>query len=453
MSRLLACTLRDARGVLAHEVHRRLGAGQAFSVTVPFAQRPAEEWLSFLPERPTACWLSPGEADWLGWDEALVLGPGPDAVPGSPDAVAFPGLEPVPPRFLGGMAFDPDREPEAPWQCFGRGRFVLPRWLYRRDPAGTATLTLFAVPGDSRQRLEQAVEEDFAHWRAVSDAGTRGPSPDTAVAPERRPDEPRNFEALVGRALDAIASGRLDKVVLARRAVVEDVVPIDPGRVLAALAVHAPASTRFAVRAGKSTFVGASPERLLLRRGAHLRTEAVAGTRALAGGDAQALSSELLASAKDRSEHEWTVRGLLESLAPCCVAMDRPDVPVVRQHGHVMHLVTPIDAQIGRNACLRELARIVHPTPAVGGYPSRAALDWLRENEPIERGWFAGPVGWFDAEGNGEFRVALRSGLIRGHRLDAYAGAGIVRDSEPPAEAAEIEAKLQPVLRAAGFRP
>jgi menaquinone-specific isochorismate synthase len=453
VSGVTACRLRDAGQSLGRELRRQRSSRRALSVTVPFPALPVEALLSLLAEGEACGWLPPDGPGLFGWGAAAVS----DGDDGSPrsrslEATAPAGGEPVGPLWLGGAPFDPARLGGDPWGGFEGARFTLPRWLYRRDPEGPASLTLFLTEDDEPGARDRALESELPAWLDLPERARGWRRPETAaLAPEAGPTAPDGWDELVGKALAAIGDGALDKVVLARRREIRDVRPVDPGPLLAALEAQAPASTRFAFRAGGATFLGASPERLLLRRGRRIRTEAMAGTRALSpGADPDALGRELLASAKDRAEHEWTRRGLIESLAELAEHLDAPERPGIRRLRHVMHLVTPIEAELSEDLPLLALARRIHPTPAVGGYPTQAALAWLREHEPIRRGWFAGPVGWFDGEGGGELRVALRSGMVRGPSVHAFAGAGIVAGSVPDTESGEIRAKLRPLLAALG---
>lgn len=456
MKGVAACRLRDAGETLARELRGR-APEEPFSVTVPFPRLPVEALVSRVPDGTAAAWLPPDGDRLFGWDEALAT----DGAAGAPAGaspipqgavIAHPGVAPSPPVWLGGAPFDPRRAADALWEGFERARFVLPRWLYRLPPDGPPTLTLFATAADSPAARERALEQQLPRLLALPDRiGGWSPGDRVVEAARLVRVAPDAFETLVERALDTIGRGALDKVVLARRAEIRGEAALDPGEILHRLGQEAPESTGFAFRFGGATFLGASPERLLLRRGRQLRTEAMAGTRAPGPeGDAAAAERELLRSDKDRREHAWVLRGIFEALEPVCSPLRAAPGPEVRRLRHVLHLVTPIEGEAPPETNLLELARRLHPTPAVGGYPSGGALAWLREHEPLCRGWFAGPVGRIDGGGDGELRVALRSGLIRDGVLHAFAGAGIVRGSVPRTELSEILAKLRPLLSAAG---
>jgi isochorismate synthase EntC len=220
--------------------------------------------------------------------------------------------------------------------------------------------------------------------------------------------------------------------------------------------------------------VGATPERLIRRRGDDVDSEALAGSiarpaRAAAtappadashpfgampegeGWDDRALAMALLDSAKDRGEHDLVVKAIEQGLGPWCREMSMPDTPAVRTLRHVIHLHTPVHGTLFAPRHVLALAAALHPTPAVGGTPTAAALSWIATHEPAARGWYAAPVGWFDADGDGELAVAIRSGLIDDASATLYAGAGIVRDSDAAAEWAETEVKLRALSGALGL--
>jgi isochorismate synthase len=199
---------------------------------------------------------------------------------------------------------------------------------------------------------------------------------------------------------------------------------------------------------GGGTLVAATPERLVKKAGPDVACDALAGSRAPGGmrGDATDL---LLASGKDRREHELVVRAIAGALRELGAEVDMPATPLVRALRHVVHLHTPITATLRTPCHVLELAARLHPTPAVGGTPTRAATTWIATHE-APRGWYAAPVGWFDLDGNGEFAVAIRSGVLAGNRAQLWAGAGIVAGSDPDRELAETEIKLRAVLGALG---
>ena len=179
----------------------------------------------------------------------------------------------------------------------------------------------------------------------------------------------------------------------------------------------------------------------------------LAGSIGIGSGEVERrqLASQLLASAKDREEHEIVVRSTMSALAEVCEDVTRlPGTPRVVTARNVQHLETPVSARMCEAGSIIDLVERLHPTPAVGGYPTDRALSIMRELEEIDRGWYAGPFGWVGLDGSGEFAVAIRSALLSGRRASVFAGSGIVAESVPSAEYAETSLKLGPMLSALG---
>jgi len=238
------------------------------------------------------------------------------------------------------------------------------------------------------------------------------------------------------RALALVEEGQLDKLVLAVRQQLELSDRVDPLALLAPLRQSQAGSCRFLwQRQPGAALLGASPERLLSVRQGQLRSDALAGTAVCGEGDA------LLGSTKDRLEHELVVDTILAGLKRAGLVPRRPRHPRLARHGQLVHLHTPITAALGGHEPLA-IAAALHPTPAVAGLPRREAMGWLRSLEPFERGHYAAPVGWIDAAGDLELRVAIRSGTLHGHQLVLTAGAGLVRHSAVERELAEVQLKL-----------
>lgn len=350
-----------------------------------------------------------------------------------------------PPRFCGAFAFHQAPSTEGPWHAFPRLGFRLPRYRYvtdaRRASLSLAVLAEEIATADQRNRWVSRV-------LSLCDNLTQlVPIPRHAariLARHESPSRARWME-LVDQARLAMASGPLEKVVLARELALElDIAPT-PSQLLTRLAWLAPETTRFAIRRGSSVFLGATPERLVLRLGSELRTEALAGSIRATDPEAAEI---LLASDKDRHEHQLVVQEIDRKLTRLGAVPQYPARPQVRQLRHVLHLSTPISARLAGPPHVLSLAAQLHPTPAVCGVPEEAAQRFIVETEGFERGMYAGAVGWFDADGDGEMLVALRSGLLEGNTFRLYAGAGIVQDSIPERELDETELKCESLLEA-----
>ncbi len=356
--------------------------------------------------------------------------------------VAYPGLSPHPTKWFGGFAFQPGAAEHPTWGDFGDAAFVLPEILYQRDDGG-ACLTI-ALPDRTRSRsaLRNAC---VARVERLLDALA-----DHTVSPLDDAPKPRSFVHVSwpdpavwhGNVLDIqqdIAAGGVEKVVASGVTQVRLVRPPHLPSLLRRLRQQQPGTFRFAFGRGPRTFVGATPERLIALDVARVRTVALAGTAPLGTSGA-----ELLDSAKDQLEHRLVVESIEERLRPWCTDLTVPTTPRVRRIAAVRHLETPIAGTLAVPRHVLELVARLHPTPAVGGTPTAAALAWINAHE--SRGWYAAPVGWFDLDGNGEIAVALRSALIEDRQVRLFAGAGIVAASDPGAEYAETKLKTNALL-------
>lgn len=271
------------------------------------------------------------------------------------------------------------------------------------------------------------------------------PPPDQFQLTASRPHE--QWCAAVVSAVARIRAGGLRKVVLAREVRVEANRPILPYHALSRLRALYPSCMLFSV----DGFVGASPELLVSRHGLEVRSQPMAGTIPRSGDPAvdERLAEALLRSDKDRFEHRLVVDAVAAALAPYCEALDVPAEPSIVPLRNVCHLGSTIKGVLRRGGpSALELAVALHPTPAVAGTPTEEALTAIVELEGMDRGRYAGPVGWMDARGDGEWAVGIRSAQISGNTARLLAGVGVVADSDPEAELAETQLKLQALLSA-----
>jgi isochorismate synthase len=229
-------------------------------------------------------------------------------------------------------------------------------------------------------------------------------------------------------------------------------VPFAPARALEHFSRHAPGTYQFAFARGNDCFLGATPEQLVRVRQGQMETMGLAGSmpRGTSTEQDERLGSELLASAKDRREQEIVVRAMREVLGDTCAQLEMSDEPSLLKLQNIQHLVTRFSGTLAAGHSVLDLVERLHPTPAVGGLPRAAALEWLRAHEKLDRGWYAGAVGWMDGNLEGEFAVAIRSALLTQNRATCFAGCGIVADSDPEREYAEASLKLRPMLAALG---
>jgi menaquinone-specific isochorismate synthase len=291
-------------------------------------------------------------------------------------------------------------------------------------------------------------------WRTTITADGAAPAPARSTPPAG-PAELRwsdgsltapQWEQVVAAAVARIKAGELRKVVLARDLQANASAEIDVRVLLSRLAARSPGCYTFAC----AGLVGATPELLIQREGRDVRSLVLAGTMARGGSpaDDEALSAALLGSAKNAEEHRYSVESVRDLLAPLCAELSVDPGPFLLQMADYQHLATAVSGVLAKDASALALAASLHPTAAICGTPTEAALELIRELECMDRGRYSGPVGWVDARGNGEWGIALRCGEIDGSRARLFAGCGIVAGSQPDAELAETETKFRPMRRA-----
>ncbi|OGO56921.1 MAG: hypothetical protein A2V85_09560 [Chloroflexi bacterium RBG_16_72_14] len=368
------------------------------------------------------------------------------------------------------------RHPDAddPWGPFGPSSLVLPELLLVVGPDGVR-LTGAVVggstgapggngtdppaapaPGASLARVLERRWDRLTERARALDPGQSGMVARPVFAPlaiaGEQPSE-EGWKRLVGMFAGAVGRGRLDKVVLARRVGLRSPVELDVPNALRRLAASAPESTTYAFRRDGRTFLGATPERLVRTEGRTFRTAAVAGTirRGADAAEDAALATELMSSDKNREEQAIVVSAIRDQLAPIAETLEVASQPSIMTLRFVQHLVTEISGTLVEGRGLLSLGGLLHPTPAVGGEPRDLALALLDEHEGFDRGWYAGPVGWLGADGDGELCVALRCGIVDRTRATLFAGCGIVADSDPDAEWEESRIKLRAVVSALGI--
>ena len=325
-------------------------------------------------------------------------------------------------------------EPGSGLVCFGTFAFadepghsvlVVPRIVVGRR----GDLTWVTVVGDADPAVGPAVPPQSPGAVSFTDGALNGDQ----------------WMSVVADAVSRINAGDLEKVVLARDLVATAAGPIDVRWPLQRLAETYPMCWTFHV----DGLFGATPEMLVRRERGLVTSRVLAGTIRRTGHDERdlALAATLARSSKDLEEHEYAVRSVAEALEPHCSSMNVPEAPFVLHLPNVMHLATDVAGVVhdaGEVSSL-QLAEALHPSAAVGGTPTSVATELISEIEGMDRGRYAGPVGWMDATGDGEWGIALRSGELSGSTVRLFAGCGIVGDSDPAAELAEAQAKFVPV--------
>lgn len=340
----------------------------------------------------------------------------------------MPGEFGTGPLAIGSFTFDPDRSQE-------RSVLIVPEVIIGRR----GDLCWMTRLGDARRSTE--LPDRGEPLRAP--VGTRELGGAMSGA---------DWERIVAEVVSLIRRAEVEKVVLARDLRLACDEPIDLRHVYSRLLAGYPTTWAYLV----DGMVGATPELLVRRQGGLVTSRVLAGTVGLQsdGVDPLVLATELSRSSKDIAEHEFAVESVAKALEPYCKAMNVPESPSVLRLPNVMHLATDITGVVNHDTSALLLAAALHPSAAVCGTPTHLALDIIGELESLDRSRYAGPVGWVDSDGDGEWTIALRGGQVRPdtpNEIQLFAGAGIVADSDPAAELAETGAKFVPMMQAMGL--
>lgn len=429
----------------------------AVGLPADLADQLANEGRPALRRRATVVWERPEHGTALyGFGRAVAISGHRDAPIAeaasairriSAHARAVGVSEDARPRFFGGGRFAPGgRIDDAAWDAFGGWEFLIPRLLLAVTPQGVSAsfAHLFSPSSDENPDaiLDAALDE------ALSDRAAALPAlPGQAAVVGQH-----QWEEMVAAALARIDGDHHRKIVLARCVEARSEEPFDVGQALSRLAERYPACFVFALRHAAGTWLGASPELLCRLHEGSVQAASLAGSKPRGDNEAadRALARELWDSEKERTEHALVATAIREALAPLCDELDVPPTPMIMRMANIQHLYTPITGRLRNALDVMDVVQALHPTPAVGGWPRAEALAAIEAIEQMDRGWYAGPIGWADFNGDGEFAVALRVALVGDRVARLYAGAGIVAGSVPRNEYAETETKLCPVRDALG---
>ncbi len=351
-------------------------------------------------------------------------------------------------RFYGGMRFPSDSESGAnskEWQAFGAAKFVLPRFELIREAGQTFFVCNLNLQTD-RAAADKILRELYFVRFELSDSEV------AAQEFEVRTDLPlfEGWQSNVRAILEDFTRSKIEKIVLARQSIFEFKDDCDAFAIMKRLSKATPNCFHFLFQPAKEiSFIGASPERLYKRLGKSIESEAVAGTRRRGRDEIEDanLGDELLSDDKEKREHQYVVQNIKAALESVCENIDFDKHESLFKLARVQHLVTRFSGTLKENVTDARILSLLHPTAAVGGFPSKLAQKRISEYEPFDRGWYAGAIGWIGRD-SAEFAVGIRSGLVNGNKLSLYSGAGIVKGSTPKREWDEIESKIGSFLNA-----
>ena len=354
------------------------------------------------------------------------------------------------PVLLGGGSFF-DQTEHGVWASFPQAALTLPRYaLIRVKGEFFFSVNQLSAENeslaDTSRRARREAESLLARLASTILPMPSIPDEITSIETSRR-----TWEEIFQQSIALIRDHKLKKIVMARPLQADGNRPMDVPALLAHLGESCPSCFRFLFEfAPGITFAGGTPERLVAVSGAKFTTTAIAGSirRGNYPAEDETLGQQLLDSAKDQSEHTFVLDQIREKMLSLTESLNIDSVPKLLRLPNIQHLRTDITGTLHADRNILNIVAALHPTPAVGGVPVEAALRVIRELEGFERGWYAAPVGWVDANGDGDFVVAIRSGLFQGNTATLFGGAGIVADSDPQKEWDETGLKIHFLLNA-----
>jgi menaquinone-specific isochorismate synthase len=355
----------------------------------------------------------------------------------------------VGPVMFGGFTFDPLKEKTELWSKFADSLFHLPKFMLTITNGHAYLTTNIECTANDDESLFQKILQER---KQILDSLQRNFQTHSANLIETREISPNSWKKSVDEVVNTLRSGPLKKVVLARelRLIFNDVV--DAEAVLLHLNNIQHDSFIFSFESNGDCFIGASPERLVKKQGDNVFSTCLAGSisRGKTEEEDAILGQQLLNDQKNLKEHGFVVEMIKEALEESCEEVILPDKPKLMKIRDIQHLYTPVIGKCNKDTSLLLLVERLHPTPALGGLPKKEAVGKIRQVEELDRGLYAAPLGWMDYQGNGEFAVAIRSGLIQGKEASLFAGCGVVADSDSESEYLETSLKFRPMLRALG---
>lgn len=360
------------------------------------------------------------------------------------------------PRLFGGFAFRDDFAPDNTWSVFTPAHFILPHYqLVQHDGKSWLTINAQIQPDDDPQEILPELRAALqTRYEMLADHAPP-PQKDALHRPHMNYPMPyETWERIVTDATREIKTGSLEKVVLSRVCEIQFADRIDVDSALDDLNNRYPECYRFLFEPRPyHAFYGATPELLVKVNGRRVTTMGLAGSirRGNSPEEDEDYAQQLLSDPKERHEHALVVKAIKERLGELTTELDVPEVPCIYRLSNIQHLYTPIEGQLKQEMGVLPLVETLHPTPALGGTPRHLAMEFIRQAEPVPRGWYAAPIGWIDCHLDGEFGVAIRSAVSQDRRVWLYAGGGIVADSLPRKEWDETALKFKPMLNALGI--
>lgn len=345
---------------------------------------------------------------------------------------------------IGGMRFDPKKQRTKLWKKFADSAFQIPQFmLVQAEQAAYLTINAYIDITDDVSKRADALRETAKNLLQGVEV-----LPEGAELKRVEEIDPEQWKEQVLRATKEIKQQKAEKIVLARELRLKLSKQTEIAPLLRRLMEQQTNSYVFAVERGDDCFVGATPERLVKLEREQLLSTCLAGTapRGETIKEDQNIGQALLYDPKNRGEHDFVVQMIKQAMKQFGLDIEIPDGPELYPLKNLQHLYTPITATLKQGYSIFDIVEALHPTPALGGVPCEKSLAFIREHEVVERGWYGAPIGWLDSNQNGEFAVAIRSGLVQGDEVSLFAGCGVMKDSDPEAEYEETSIKFSPML-------
>ncbi|WP_066371465.1 isochorismate synthase [Neobacillus fumarioli] len=353
------------------------------------------------------------------------------------------------PCIFGGFSFDPDKEKSELWSKYADALFYLPKYLLSRINGENYLTTNIVLKANDDKTFLTKVSNERTQLLYEIQQDHRGQQ---AGLIETKEISPKEWKNSVSAVVKELTNGPLKKIVLARELRLMFNGQVEISDVLEKLHVQQHESFIFAFESNGDCFIGATPERLIKKQGNEIFSTCLAGS--ISRGDTaqedRMLGETLLNDRKNLLEHQYVVEMIKQALEEACDEVILPDKPQLMKIRDIQHLYTPVIGKCREDTSLLLLVERLHPTPALGGLPKKEAVEKIRQVEKLDRGLYAAPIGWLDYLGNGEFAVAIRSGLIQGNEASLFAGCGVVADSDAESEYQETALKFRPMLSALG---
>ncbi len=355
------------------------------------------------------------------------------------------------PRMFGGFSFNDDPGEDETWNNFPRSQFLLPECLATlNDDGAWLTISRLINPDDAKDEVSRDFKKTIAYYENRLPV-TLPPISRVSIDKYRDIPDKKNYDKIIFSVLNKIKPGNMEKVVISRSHHVKVGKDFKVVSAMQVLRNAYPKCITFCFSFPKEgVFFGSTPERLVRLKNGFVQTEALAGTIGRGNNmeEDRILGDSLLFSHKEREEHRYVLEQILRKLQPNLEDIKYPSNPQIMKLKNVQHLHTPISGNFNKDGNILDLVASLHPTSAVAGTPTQDAMKIIAKMEKHDRGWYSGPIGWFDEKGDGEFYVALRSALVKDEEAHVFAGGGIVAESHPSKEWEETELKLQPIISA-----